>query len=811
MLVALTWRSPWGRRLGELFEGRIVTSDIVAPFDLEIPDEARTSERIEQARRAVDDVYLFDAKAGERVEQELGEALAPGSAQGPADPALAAALRGPRGPETIAALREDRRAGSSPRRSSPARTPSRATARITVRYFGAGAEASLRDVGRIMDIEEARRRAREEVARLGTLDPALAAKAGDWLAGADPADPDLRPDGDAAAHGRGGPAGPDALLPDPPRHGGGGQGDAAHPRRDPHDRRDPPGAAPRLRPGRDPGAAADHQLPRLLPRRYARDAQPFYSRIRHLFPFLAFILVLHAALCRAGISLAELLARNLESPIDRPETLWYLIPAAAGAVLVTLLANHRIATVYSLFACAVIAILFEWSLPYALFALIAHLAGVYSVTHYRTRTALLRSGLAVGLAGAAAVAGLDAVANGFQAWQTGLADALFAFLGGAVGVPLLVAFLLPILELVFGVLTDIRLLELSNLDNPLLSQLALRAPGSYNHSVIVGTLAEAAADAIGANPLFCRVAAYYHDIGKMRMPEYYIENQRPGENPHDRLAPSMSALIISNHVKEGIRLGREHNLPEPILDIIPQHHGTRVMTYFYEKAKTAAAAAGAPPPNADDFRHPGPKPSSKEGAIFMLADSVEAAARTLAEPNDEKFRQLIRQISSRAILDGQFDHCDLTFSDLDRITDAFVRTLGSIYHHRIDYPTFIFEGAQARRGPREGRLRREHGAMRLTVVSRPGVAVPAAIARAVAAPPRGVPRRARRDPDRAVLRRRRDRRAEPSVEGQAAADRRAFVPRRRRDRRGAGPPGGHRHLGGHGAPPGPQRAAAIRP
>src|SRR5262245_33982387 len=179
----------------------------------------------------------------------------------------------------------------------------------------------------------------------------------------------------------------------------------------------------------------------------------------------------------------------------------------------------------------------------------------------------------------------------------------------------------------------------------------------------------------------------------MKMPQYYIENQLPGENPHDRLAPSMSALIITNHVKEGLKMGREHGLPEPILDIIPQHHGTRVMTYFYEKAKRAAEAAGAPPPSPDDFRHGGPKPSTKEAAIFMLSDSVEAAARTLAEPGDEKFRQLIRQIASRVILDGQFDHCDLTFADLDRVTEAFVRTLGSIHHRRIDYPTYIFEGA----------------------------------------------------------------------------------------------------------------------
>src|SRR5262245_44552894 len=307
--------------------------------------------------------------------------------------------------------------------------------------------------------------------------------------------------------------------------------------------------------------------------RYAIDTKREHRRVRHLFPFLAILLVLHAAIGRAGMALSGLLARNLDAPFNRPESFWYLVPVAAGAVLVALLSNRRIAMVYSLFATAVISVVFDWSLTYALFVLLAHLAGVYTLGRYRTRAALLRSGLAVGLTGAAAAASLDAVTCGFQPWDTCLFDVLAAMTGGLIGVPLVVAFLLPILEWVFGVLTDIRLLELSNLDNPLLSELALRAPGSYNHSVAVGTLAEAAADSIGANPLFCRVAAYYHDIGKMKMPEYYIENQRPGENPHDRLAPSMSALILMNHVKEGIRLGREHGLPQPILDIIPQHHG----------------------------------------------------------------------------------------------------------------------------------------------------------------------------------------------------------------------------------------------
>jgi cyclic-di-AMP phosphodiesterase PgpH len=258
----------------------------------------------------------------------------------------------------------------------------------------------------------------------------------------------------------------------------------------------------------------------------------------------------------------------------------------------------------------------------------------------------------------------------------------------------LLSFALPLLEGVFRVLTDIRLLELSNVSNPLLSQLAVKAPGSYNHSLVVGTLAEEGAKAIGANALFCRVAAFYHDIGKIRKPEYYIENQH-GVNPHERLQPSMSALIISAHVKDGIRMAREARLPEQIVDIIPQHHGTRLMTYFYEKAKKQAPSGSEV--NDDDFRYPGPKPQTKEAAIFMLADGVEAAARTIDEPTPSRLKEMIHQIAGRIVLDGQLDSCDLTFADLDRIEQAFLRTLVGMYHHRVDYPGFDFGRAKSDR------------------------------------------------------------------------------------------------------------------
>src|SRR5262249_4171449 len=353
-------------------------------------------------------------------------------------------------------------------------------------------------------------------------------------------------------------------------------------------------------------------------------------------------------------------------PFNRIETLLYVIPAASGGMLAALLFSGRVAMVYTVFFSVPYAVLAGWDLRLLAFTLVTHFAAIFAARQYRSRTAVLKGGFVVGVVGAFAAVAIDMSSGSSSAPKVLGADALVAALGGAVGVSVVVSFLLPFFESLFGVLTDVRLLELSNLNNPLLSQLAASAPGSYNHSLLVGALAEAAAEAIGANGLFCRVAAFYHDVGKMKMPEYYIENQRGGANPHEKLAPNMSSLVLANHVKEGARLAREHGLPMQIVDVIPQHHGTRVMTYFFEKAKKAAEASGGVV-NPNDFRYPGPKPQSREAAIFMLSDSVEAAARTIEQPTPDTFRAMIRQIAGRVALDGQFDECDLTFRDLDTI------------------------------------------------------------------------------------------------------------------------------------------------
>ncbi|MFQ5561848.1 MAG: HDIG domain-containing metalloprotein, partial [Nitrospinota bacterium] len=245
--------------------------------------------------------------------------------------------------------------------------------------------------------------------------------------------------------------------------------------------------------------------------------------------------------------------------------------------------------------------------------------------------------------------------------------------------------ILPLIESIFHYTSDIKLLELSDPNHPLLSQLALKAPGTYHHSMMVGHLAEKAAEAVGGNSLLCRVASYYHDIGKLKKPEYFIENQMDAVNRHDSLSPSMSSLIISSHVKEGADLARDHRIVPKIIDIIREHHGTHLMVYFYNKAKqqenTSIEAV-----NENGFRYTGPRPATKESAIILLADSVEAASRTLTDPTHSRLKGLVKMIIEEKIVDGQLDNSHLSFNDIHLISESFLRVLPGFFHSRIEYP-----------------------------------------------------------------------------------------------------------------------------
>jgi len=269
-----------------------------------------------------------------------------------------------------------------------------------------------------------------------------------------------------------------------------------------------------------------------------------------------------------------------------------------------------------------------------------------------------------------------------------------AFLAGPV-TAMLVTVMIPIVENVFDILTDIKLLELSNLNAPLLRQLALQAPGTYFHSIGVGQLAEAAAEAIGANALFVKVAALYHDIGKLSRPEYYVENQK-GDNPHDRLSPNVSRLIIFSHIKEGIALARKYNLPSTIIDMIPQHHGTKPLSYFYGKARAMARQQENGEPDENAYRYTGPKPQTREAAILMLADGIEAASRSLREPNPRKLTNVVDNIIRFCLEDGQLDESNLTLAELRQIRDAMIQTLNLMFHQRVSYPGFDFGEGEER-------------------------------------------------------------------------------------------------------------------
>jgi len=246
--------------------------------------------------------------------------------------------------------------------------------------------------------------------------------------------------------------------------------------------------------------------------------------------------------------------------------------------------------------------------------------------------------------------------------------------------------LLPFIERLFGVLTDLSLLEVGDVAHPLLQELVRRAPGTYNHSINVASIGEAAAEAIGARGLLVRVGAYFHDIGKMLKPAYFVENQG-NENRHESLVPAMSTLIIIAHVKEGAELARQYKLPQPIVDLISEHHGTTLVEYFYRRA-TERRQADPDTGDVDEqtYRYPGPKPTSRESAVLMLSDAVESASRALTEPTPSRIASLVHELAMKRLLDGQFDECGLTLEELELIEQSLVKSLTAVYHGRVKYP-----------------------------------------------------------------------------------------------------------------------------
>jgi putative nucleotidyltransferase with HDIG domain len=403
------------------------------------------------------------------------------------------------------------------------------------------------------------------------------------------------------------------------------------------------------------------------------------------FALVASAIVVETILMRVGFTFGDsIAAQSLRAPFN-DATVWnFSIPFAAGALLVAMLLDVQLAFMTGMITALYAGLLAQAGMQKALYVMVSCSVAIYGISRYRERQSVTLAGLLAG--GANSVMALALIAYAEQSLSL---NVVFLAIGSGMTSGLLAAIFtaggLPINESLFGILTDVKLLELSNADLPVLGQLALRAPGTNQHSHAVGQLAEEASRAVGANPLLARIGALYHDIGKLAAPDYFVENQQ-GENPHDHLRPGQSAKIITSHVTYGIKLGKEIGLPQQIADFIPQHHGTRTLHFFLRKAQSQAKPGETI--DESDFRYPGPKPRFKEAAIMMLADSCEAAARSLARPDPENIRTIVVKIVDAIVSDGQLDECDISLRELTTIREAIINSLTAIYHARIDYPGF---------------------------------------------------------------------------------------------------------------------------
>jgi hypothetical protein len=361
----------------------------------------------------------------------------------------------------------------------------------------------------------------------------------------------------------------------------------------------------------------------------------------------------------------------------------YGIPIATGAMLVSLLFDFHTAITFSFAVSLLTGLWLDAS--FTVYAFVGSITAAFSVIRCKKRSGILKGGGYVIAANVVTVI-IILLFRGELFTVKAPPSVLFSALCG-MSVAAIVSLILPVIEYFFKVTTDISLLELLDLNQPLMKNLMVTAPGTYHHSVIVGNLAESAAEIVGANPLLARVSAYYHDIGKIKMPDYFVENQSSAVSKHEKLTPHMSSMIITNHVKEGLELAREFKLPEPIIDILQQHHGTMLISYFYQKAKDST---GNGPPAEEDYRYHGPKPQTRVAALVMMADGVEAASRVLSDPTPARIASLVDRIINHIFLEGQLDECELTLKDIHEIKKRFTYILTGIFHKRVDYPGFDF-------------------------------------------------------------------------------------------------------------------------
>ncbi|MGM0369688.1 MAG: HD family phosphohydrolase [Bacillota bacterium] len=367
-------------------------------------------------------------------------------------------------------------------------------------------------------------------------------------------------------------------------------------------------------------------------------------------------------------------------PLDNPG---FLVPVAACSIMIAVLLDTDLAVLFTVVLSFMVGLITNGGIAGIAVIIVSGLTGIYSVSELSQRTDLVRAGFIVGGVSSLAIFGFMLIDSSFD-WIQILKIVPLGMLNGVI-VAIVTNGFLPYVENIFGITSPVKLLELSNPNHPLLKKLLLEAPGTYHHSVIVGNLAEAAADTIGADSLLARVGAYYHDIGKTKRAYFFTENQIGSENPHDNLSPNLSTLIITSHVKDGVELAQEYKLPSDVIDIIRQHHGTSLVSFFYQEAVHDDKYKRV---DEDEFRYDGPKPKSKEAALIMLADMVEAAIRSnpTAQSNPGKLEKLVRDLIKQKLDTGQLDRSDLTLNNLDNIAESFVDILKGIFHNRIEYP-----------------------------------------------------------------------------------------------------------------------------
>jgi putative nucleotidyltransferase with HDIG domain len=356
-------------------------------------------------------------------------------------------------------------------------------------------------------------------------------------------------------------------------------------------------------------------------------------------------------------------------------------------ILLTLIFDSSLAFAVSVPFSIILAFITNFNLDFVMLSLVGCISGVFFIYNLHQRSSVLFGGFSIGLLNGVVIFAIGLINNNIM--YQNLLNSCQGLVGGLLGAILAIG-VLPVFEQLFDIITPIKLLELSNPNQPVLKKLLFEAPGTYHHSILVGNLAEAAADEIGADTLLTRVGAYYHDIGKIKRPYFFKENQITNDNPHDKITPKLSTAIITSHVKDGLELAKEYKLPRAIKDIIEQHHGTTLVKYFYIRAVNDSNESIED----SSFRYEGPKPGSKEAAIVMLADSVEAAVRSLGSPSIADIEKMVDRIVEDKIDDGQLDNCEITLNDIGKIKQSFMKVLEGIFHSRIEYPEVNYQAKE---------------------------------------------------------------------------------------------------------------------